>query len=148
MRRREFITLLGGVAAAWPLAARAQQRERVRRIGVLQPLAANDPEAHQRVSAFRQRLQELGWTEGRNVRIDYHWAPGDTARVRAQAAELVSLKPDVIVGVSTPVVVALRAETRTIPILFVQVVDPVAAGFVTSASVRASGHAGGGRLLR
>jgi putative ABC transport system substrate-binding protein len=132
IRRREFVTLLGGAAAAWPLAARAQPADRVRRVGVLQPLAANDPEALPRVSAFRRRLQELGWTDGHNVRIDYRWAPGDTARMRAQAAELVSLKPDAIVGVSTPVVAALRAETRTIPILFVQVVDPIAAGFVTS----------------
>jgi putative ABC transport system substrate-binding protein len=132
VRRREFITLLGGAAAAWPLAARAQQPERMRRIGVLQPLAANDPEAPPRVKAFHRRLQELGWTDGHNVRIDYRWAPGDTARMRAEAAELVSLKPDVIVGGSTPVVLALRAETRTIPILFVQVIDPVAAGFVTS----------------
>jgi putative tryptophan/tyrosine transport system substrate-binding protein len=132
MKRRDFIWLLGGAAAAWPLAARGQQSERMRRIGMLQPLAATDPEAQLRVSAFHRRLQELGWTDGHNVRIDYRWTPGDTARMRAQAAELVSLKPDVIVGVSTPVVVALRAETRTIPILFVQVIDPVAAGFVTS----------------
>ena len=131
MRRREFLGVLGGTAA-WPLAARAQQPERVRRIGMLQPLAANDPEAQLRVAAFHRRLQELGWTDGRNVRIDYRWATGDTARMRAQAAELASLKPDVILGVSTPVVTALRAETRTIPILFVQVIDPVTAGFVAS----------------
>jgi putative ABC transport system substrate-binding protein len=132
VKRREFITLLGG-AAAWPLAARAQQPERARRIGMLQPFAPHDAEAQPRVSAFRRRLQELGWTDGHNVRIDYRWAPpGDPARMRAEAAELVSLNPDVIVDASTPPVVALRAETRTIPILFVQVIDPVAAGFVTS----------------
>jgi putative tryptophan/tyrosine transport system substrate-binding protein len=132
MRRREFITLLGG-AAAWPLTARAQQAgEQIPRIGMLQPLAASDADAQRRVSAFQRRLQELGWTDGRNVRIDYHWAPGDTARIRAEAAQLVGSRPDVIVGVSTPVVTALRAETNTIPILFVQVIDPVAAGFVAS----------------
>jgi ABC-type uncharacterized transport system substrate-binding protein len=131
MKRREFITLLGG-AAAWPVAARAQQPDRVRRIGVLMPLAADDPEARARIAAFHRRLRELGWTEGHNIRIDYRWALGDTGRIRAQAAELVSLKPDIIVGSSTPVVVTLQAETRTIPILFVQVIDPVAAGFVNS----------------
>jgi len=133
MRRRQFITLLGG-AAAWPVGARAQQGERVRHISVLMPVAANDPEAQPRISAFQRRLQELGWTNGHNVRIDYRWAQGDTARMRAQAAELVSLKPDAIVASGSPAVDALRAETRTIPILFMQVVDPVAAGFVTSLS--------------
>jgi putative tryptophan/tyrosine transport system substrate-binding protein len=129
--RRKFITMLGG-AAALPLAARAQQGERMRRVGVLMQLAPNDPDAQPRVLAFQRGLQELGWTDGRNVRIDYRWALGDVALMRAQAAELVSLKPDVIVGASTPVVVALRAESRAIPILFVQVFDPVVAGFVTS----------------
>jgi ABC-type uncharacterized transport system substrate-binding protein len=132
MRRREFIALLGSAAAAWPRAAWAQQPERMRRIGMLQPLAVNDPEAQLRVSTFRQRLEELGWTDGYNVRIDYRWASGDAARIRALAAELVSLKPDAILGASTPVVTALRAETSAIPIVFVQVIDPVAAGFVTS----------------
>jgi putative ABC transport system substrate-binding protein len=130
MKRREIIGLLGGVAA-WPLAARAQQGERIRRIGMLFPLADTDPEAQLRLSAFNRRLRELGWTDGRNVRIDYRWSP-DPALMRAQAAELVSIKPDVIVATSTPVVAALRAETSTIPILFVQVVDPVAAAFVAS----------------
>jgi putative ABC transport system substrate-binding protein len=131
MRRREFIGLIGG-AAAWPFAAGAQQGERARRIGMLLPLASNDPEAQLRVSVFNRRLRELGWTDGHNVRIDYRWGPGDPARMRVQAAELVSLKPEVIVATSTPVVAALRAETSTIPILFVQVVDPVAAAFVAS----------------
>ena len=129
MRRREFITLLGG-AAAWPLAASAQQPAMLR-IGVLEPLATNDDEAQPRVTAFEERLRELGWVNGQNVHIDYRWAPGETARIRA-ATELVSLKPDVIVASSTPAVMVLRAETRAIPILFVQVTDPVAAGLATS----------------
>jgi putative tryptophan/tyrosine transport system substrate-binding protein len=133
MRRREFIALIGG-AAAWPLATRAQQPERMRRIGLLQPLLANDPDVQRRVSAFQRRLQELGWTDGHNVQIDYRWAPADMAPIRAEAAELVNLKPDVIVVSGSPAVLAVRAETRTIPILFIQVVDPVAAGFVTSLS--------------
>jgi putative ABC transport system substrate-binding protein len=99
---------------------------------MLQPLGADDPEAQLRVSAFNGRLKELGWSDGSNVRIDYRWTSGDAVRMRAQAAELVSVKPDVILGVSTPVVAALRQETLTIPIVFVQVIDPVAAGFVIS----------------
>ena len=99
---------------------------------MLQPLAASDPEAQLRGSTLRQRLEELGWRDGYNVQIDYRWASGDNVRIRALAAELVSLKPDAILGASTPVVAALRAETSTIPIVFVQVIDPVAAGFVTS----------------
>ena len=129
LRRRVFITLLGG-AAAWPLAARAQQPAMLR-IGVLEPLATNDDEAQPRVTAFEERLRELGWVNGQNVHIDYRWAPRETARIRA-ATELVSLKPDVIVASSTPAVMVLRAETRAIPILFVQVTDPVAAGLATS----------------
>jgi ABC-type uncharacterized transport system substrate-binding protein len=132
MNRREFITLLGGAAAAWPFAARAQQPERMRRIGVLQPINESDPEAQRRIAALVQGLQKLGWTEGANLVIDYRWAGGDSERIRRYATELVGLKPDVIVGASTPVVVAVRAETRTIPILFVQVIDPVASGFVSS----------------
>ena len=104
----------------------------MRSLGMLQPLAASDPEAQLRLSTFRQRLEELGWRDGYNVRIDYRWASGDAVRIRALAAELVSLKPDAILGASTPVVAALRAETTTIPIVSVQVIDPVAAGFVTS----------------
>jgi putative ABC transport system substrate-binding protein len=132
MRRRDFVALLGGAAAGWPIAAGAQQADRVRRIAMLQPLGADDPEAQLRVSAFNGRLKELGWSDGSNVRIDYRWTSGDAVRMRAQAAELVSVKPDVILGVSTPVVAALRQETLTIPIVFVQVIDPVAAGFVIS----------------
>src|SRR5262249_55865183 len=96
MKRREFITLLGGTAAAWPLAARAQQREKPRHIGVLMALAADDPESSRRLTAFVQGLQELGWSEGRNVRIDVRWSAGDAARMRVQAAELIVLAPDVV----------------------------------------------------
>jgi putative ABC transport system substrate-binding protein len=138
MNRRAFISVLGGAAAthisAWPLAARAQQSERVRHIGVLMPVAADDPDAQPRVSAFQRRLQELGWMVGHNLRIDYRWTPEDTPYMRAQAAELVSLKPDLIVAGGSPAVAALRAESRNIPIIFMQVIDPVAAGFVTSLS--------------
>jgi putative ABC transport system substrate-binding protein len=131
-RRRDFITLLGGAAFAWPLAARAQQGERVRRIGVLMSLVESDPEGQARVAPLRQGLQELGWIEGRNVRIEFRWAGGDADSARAYAAELISLAPDVIVGNSSLVMAALQRQTRTIPIVFVQVIDPVGAGFVTS----------------
>jgi putative ABC transport system substrate-binding protein len=129
MKRREFIAGLGGVVA-WPLAARAQQGDRVRRIGVLNPLDANDPLAKTYVSAFAQVLADLGWTDGRNVRMDFRWAGGDTNRMRALAQELVGLQPDIIVASSTPATAALRRETRTIPIVFYGVVDPVASGIV------------------
>ena len=123
---------LGGVAAAWPLAARAQQSERVRRIGVLLPAAANDPEYQARVGAFLQGLALLGWSIGRNVRIDTRWAVGDTDRFRRYAEELVVLAPDVILASSSVAVAALQQATRTAPIVFVAVVDPVGSGFVTS----------------
>ena len=128
MRRRDFITLLGGAAAAWPLAARAQQGERVRRIGVLMNLASDDAEGQARLTAFAQGLQQFGWTDGRNARIEYRWAVGDTERIRKQAAELVTLAPDVILASGVPVVMALLQATRTVPIVFAQVVDPVATG--------------------
>ena len=131
MKRRAFITLLGG-AAAWPIAARAQQPNRMRTIGMLQPLPASDPDVGLRAKAFEQRLRELGWADGGNVRIDYRWAGLDAAHIRSHARQLVDLKPDVIVAVSTPVVAALRDETRDIPVVFVQVIDPVSAGFVAS----------------
>jgi putative ABC transport system substrate-binding protein len=131
MRRREFIPLLGG-AALWPLAARAQQSERVRRIGVLTPWREDDPEARAWLSAFLQRLAELRWNEGRNVRMDVRWAAGDPDRVRMYAKELVELQPDVILVDSTPQTAALQRETRTIPIVFVGVSDPVGSGFVAS----------------
>src|SRR5215467_9082239 len=130
MRRREFISLLGG-AAAWPLAARAQQAERVRRIGLLMG-AADDREGKARVTALKQGLQELGWTDGRNIQIETRFAGADGDRIRAQAAELVALTPDVIVGQTTPVMRALRHATSSIPIVVAAVNDPVEQGFVSS----------------
>ena len=128
--RRAFITLLGGAAAAWPVAARAQQNNRVRRIGMLMGLAEGDPEAQLRVAAIRAELQKLGWIAGRNVELDLRWAIADVGRVRDFAKELVRLKPDVILAQGTPSVAALVQETRSIPIVFVQVSNPVGAGFV------------------
>jgi putative ABC transport system substrate-binding protein len=130
--RREFITLLGGAAVVWPLAARSQQPERMRRIGMLMSLAADDPESLARLTAFLQRLQELGWTDGRNIRIDYRWAVGDAERSRRYAAELVALAPDVILAAGSVDLAALQQATRTVPIVFVHVADPVGAGFVNS----------------
>jgi putative ABC transport system substrate-binding protein len=131
MRRRAFISLLVG-AAAWPLSARAQQGEQMRRVGVLMSLAADDPEGQARVTAFVQGLQELGWTVGRNVRIDYRWPAGDAERSRRYAAELVALAPDVILAGAGSVVPSLLQATRTVPIVFTQTPDPVGAGFVNS----------------
>jgi len=121
LKRREFITLLGGAAAVWPLAARAQQRERVRRIGVLMNLAADDAVARARIGALQQGLQQLGWIEGRNLHIDYRWTTGGDAELRLYAAELVALAPDVIVATGSPPVVALRQASRIVPIVFVLV---------------------------
>ena len=132
MRRREFITLVSGAAAAWPLAARAQQGERMRRIGVLVGAAADDPDAQARHTAFLQGLQQLGWTDGRNVRIDARWAAGNAANTRKYAAELVALTPDVILAVGASSVGLLLQATRTVPIVFAIVPDPVGAGFVAS----------------
>jgi putative ABC transport system substrate-binding protein len=129
IRRREFIALLGG-AAACPLAAHAQQRERMRRIGVLTPNRENDPQATAWLSAFVQALTELGWREGRNLRMDVRWAAGSPDLVRMYANELVGLEPDAILVESTPQTAALQQETRTIPIVFVLVSDPVGSGFV------------------
>src|SRR5262247_2082606 len=131
MRRREFITLLGG-AAAWPLASRAQQGERMWRIGVLIPYAADDPEGQARIAAFLQGLQQLGWTEGRNVRIDYRRSAGDADRARRYAAELVALAPDVILASGTSLVGPLQQATRSVPIVFPVIGDPVGAGIVDS----------------
>jgi putative ABC transport system substrate-binding protein len=142
MKRREFITLLGGAAAAWPLAARAQQREKMRRIGVLMNLAADDAEGQARLAAFLQGLQEAGWAVGRNVRIELRWGAGDADRFRKQAAELVALAPDVVLASGSPVVGPLLQATRTVPIVFVQVVDPVGAGLVASLA-RPGGNATG-----
>ena len=127
MRRREFIAGLG-TAAAWPLASRAQQGERMRRIGVLMPLDENDPVAKTFVSAFTQALAGLGWTDGRNVRMDFRWTGGDINRIRAFARDFVGLQPDIILTDSTAPTVAVQRETRTIPIVFVNVGDPVASG--------------------
>jgi putative tryptophan/tyrosine transport system substrate-binding protein len=132
MRRREFITLLGGAAVAWPVAARAQQSERVRHISLLLGIAENDPEARSRVKAFQQGLRDLGWVEGRNIRIDYRFAASDPSRIKEYVEELIRLTPDVIVGNSTPVVAALRQATSTIPIVFAVVNDPVGQGFISS----------------
>ena len=134
MRRREFITLLGGAAVAWPLAARAQQGDRVRRVGIFMDLAEQDAEGQTRVAAFRKGLQDLGWTEGRNVKFDTRWTAGDPARMRRYAAELVGLAPEVIMNGGLPTLVAMQQETRTIPVVFAQVLDPVGAGFVESLS--------------
>jgi putative ABC transport system substrate-binding protein len=131
MRRREFITLLGG-AAAWPLAARAQQPERMRRVGVLMNLAQDDPETRVRRDAFLQALHELGWSEGRNLRIEYRWGVGDSDRHRQNAAELIALAPDVILAHGSPIMRPLQRATRTVPIVFVSVADPVAGGFIDS----------------
>jgi putative ABC transport system substrate-binding protein len=130
MRRREFVILLGGsAAAAWPLAAHAQQSNRLRVVGVLLAMAPDDPEAQLRVKAFEAGLRELGWTEGRNLRLEYRWAAGDAALLRKQATELVGLAPDLILATSTPVLAALRQE-NPLPIVFVQVTDPIGSGFV------------------
>ena len=131
MRRRDFIAL-AGAAAAWPLAARAQPAADVRRIGVLSPFAESDPEVQANVTAFRQSLQKLGWTEGRNLRIDYRWGSADAERIRAQAIELVGLKPDVILVSTALALQPLQRETRSIPIVFTQITDPVGSGFVAS----------------
>ena len=132
MKRREFITLLGGAAAAWPLAAGAQQADRLRRIGVLMSLAADDPESQARLAAFAQGLQQLGWTIGQNVRVDYRWAGANADSTRKYAAELVALAPDLILATSSPAVAALQEATRIVPIVFATVIDPVGAGFVES----------------
>ena len=129
-KRREFITLLGGAAAAWPLAARAQQGERMRRIGVLMPFAEDNPVGQARLAAFRQGLLQLGWADGRNVRIDSRWGAGDASLTRTYARELVALAPDVLMAVSSGAVAPLREVTRTVPIVFAVVADPVGAGFV------------------
>jgi putative tryptophan/tyrosine transport system substrate-binding protein len=142
VRRRSFITFLGGAAAAWPLAARAEQRDRIPRIGVLMNLAVDDPESMARATAFAQGLQQLGWTDGRNVRIDYRWIAGDADRIRRDAAKLVALAPDLILASSNPIVAQLQLATRAVPIVFVAVFDPVGAGFVDSLA-RPGGNATG-----
>jgi putative tryptophan/tyrosine transport system substrate-binding protein len=150
MRRREFITLLGG-AAAWPLAARAQQREKMRRIGVLMSQSADDPDALAGIAAFAQGLQERGWSVGGNVRIDYRWGAGDVDRFREYAAELVALAPDVVLATAGSIVGAFQQASRTVPIVFVTTVDPVGGGWVESLSrpgTNATGFASGEFSMR
>jgi putative tryptophan/tyrosine transport system substrate-binding protein len=143
IRRREFITLLGGAAAAWPLAAGAQQRDRMRRIGVLVGnLPAGDPEWQARSNAFVQGLQERGWSDGRNLRIEYRWGLGDPDRLRKYAAELVAFAPDVIFAAGAPAVATLQQSSRSMPIVFANVLDPVGAGYVASLG-RPGGNATG-----
>src|SRR5215469_10503207 len=133
MGRREFVALLGGAAAAWPGASRAQQQgERVRRVGIMMNLAADDPEGQARVAAFLQGLQETGWVVGRNAQIDIRWGMGDPERIRKNVTELVALRPDAIFATTFPTVVALQQATRTVPIVFAGLFDPVGAGLVTS----------------
>lgn len=141
MRRREFISLIGSVAA-WPLAARAQQPERMRRIGILVLFAEDDPAGKIRIAAFIEGLQQLGWTVGRNIEIDIRWGAADAVRSRRQAAELVTLAPDVVLAGASEATAALREATRTVPIVFVGVTDPVGAGYVASLA-RPGGNATG-----
>jgi putative ABC transport system substrate-binding protein len=138
MRRRAFISLLGGAAAVWPLAVRAQQSDRKVQIGVLMGIAESDPEAGPRVEALEQGFQELGWIKGHNLQLDYRWTAGDLDRARLFAKEIVELKPDLIVVHSTPAVKALRLLTTTIPMVFVLIADPIGSGFVQNLS-----HPGG-----
>jgi putative ABC transport system substrate-binding protein len=142
MRRREFITLIGGAATALPLATRAQQAERMRLIGVIMPLSSDDPEARARVTAFRQALKEFDWIVGSNIKIEYRWSASDSERDRRNAVELVELGPDVILATGSGTLEPLLRATHTVPIVFVQVADPVGAGLVESLS-RPGGNATG-----
>jgi len=142
MKRREFIALVGGLALAWPLTVRAQQTEQLRRIGVLMNRAADDPDGQARVAGFQQSLQQLGWSDGRNVRVDTRWGEDDIGLSRRYAAELVALAPDAVMAAGAPSVAALQHISRTLPIVFVAIVDPVGAGFVESLA-RPGGNATG-----
>jgi putative tryptophan/tyrosine transport system substrate-binding protein len=143
MRRREFIAMLGGVAVAWPHAARAQRPDRLLRVGVLMDFAESDSEGQAYLAAFREGLQKLGWTEGRNIRTDTRWPiPGDAESMQRFAKELVALQPDLILSNDTPTTAALLQQTRTIPIIFATVSDPVGSGFVASLA-RPGGNATG-----
>jgi putative ABC transport system substrate-binding protein len=142
MRRREFITLLGGAAAAWPLTAPAQQSERMRQVGVLMTLASNNPDAQSNIATFLQALQQLGWTDGRNLRVELRWSAGDANNVRKHASELAGIGPDVIFAAGGPSMGPLLHATRTMPIVFAAVPDPVGSGFVASLA-RPGGNATG-----
>src|SRR5215468_5035658 len=144
--RREFITLLGGLSAGWPLAARAQQLERMRRIGILMAYPESDPAYQGYVMAFREELHKLGWQEGRNIRIDYRWATSDSELIKRSAKELIALQPDLILSSSTPSTASLLQETQTIPVIFANIIDPVASGFVANLS-RPGGNATGYVIL-
>ncbi|MGA7100023.1 MAG: ABC transporter substrate-binding protein [Pseudolabrys sp.] len=147
MRRREFITLIGGASATWPLAGRAQQPDRMRHIGVLMAHAESDPEFQTYVSAFREGLQKLGWTEGRNIQLDFRWGALDDAEMRQRSAlELIALKPDLIVTQNTPPTASMLQQTRTIPVVFVIVADPLGSGFVKSLA-RPGGNATGFTIM-
>jgi ABC-type uncharacterized transport system substrate-binding protein len=132
MRRREFITLLGAALATWPIPARSQPTERMRRIGILFATRENDPDYQRRLAAFRKQLDELGWIEGRNIQIDHRWASGDVSRTAGLVSELIAITPDVVVATNTTTLVGLQQATRTIPIVFANVTDPVGLGFVES----------------
>ena len=132
MNRRAFITLLGGAAVAWPLAARAQQREEIRRVGVLMGLEKDDPEGVSQLKALKRAFQELGWVDGRNLQLEISWSGGEPDRIQASARELVTLPCEVIIARSTPATAALMRETRTSPIVFAYVGDPIGSGFVQS----------------
>ena len=147
MRRREFIAFLGG-AAGWPLIGRAQQTERTRLIGVLLPNAANDPVGQVRLALFTQALQRLGWTDGRNVRLEVRWGGGDADRFRKYTAELVALVPDVIVVNTSVIVAILQQATQTVPTVFVGVIDPVGAGFVATLARPVNWNVNGLRSLK
>ena len=140
IKRREFVVLLGGAAAAWPLAARAQKGERMRRIGVLVSAVEGDPKQLEYITAFAQGLAELGWTVGRNVRIEYRWGAGDLDRFRRYAAELVALSPDVVLASAGSIVGALQQTSRTVPIVFVTTIDPVGGGWVESLALGEPGR--------
>jgi putative ABC transport system substrate-binding protein len=142
LKRRQFVTLLGGAAAAWPLVARAQQREQMRRIAVLMGFAENDPEGQARVAAFRETLRNLGWTQGRSFRIDYRWGGGDADRLRTGASELLAVAPEVVVSGGVSAFSAILKMTRSVPIVFVGVTDPVGGGLVESLA-RPGGNATG-----
>src|ERR1700688_2565623 len=134
MQRREFITLLGGAAAAWPLVARAQHTDLVRQIGVQMAFAEDDPEPQAWLAASREELLKLGWKEGRNLHVDYRWTGSDLNAIQQAAKELVALQPELILSSSTPTTRLLMQQTRTIPIIFTNIVDPVGSGFVASLS--------------